>query len=518
MIDQSKAFDLIDHRYLFKILDHMNLGDRIVKSIRRIYRNASTNLAINDIFSHEIIIQRGIKQGCPLSMWLYTVAIEDLLIKIDKNDSIIGYKMNILDNQMVKSRAYADDVSIFTSDSDSITEVFNEFEKWGEYSGAEINLNKTKIIRNNCNINQDIFKYVVNEAKLLGIVINKNGISRTNLSNTLEKIKKAIFLWSGCKLDILQRVTALKTFILSKLWYILNFIHLDKDLLKLIERLSFNFIWGSKREFIKREQLTKEKKEGGINMINIKAKCDAIKVRFFLEFLSNHKRIEYQFGIKCFKFEIREHLDNFNNIPLELNVPSFYKNILKAYKNFENINKGKDIYNQDGEPLPLKEIYSIINKQFNKFSAIEMTSKIQNWKKIFEDINLKDLPSKFRSLNYKILYNGLSTMDKFKHENAIKCFLCNKKKENIKHLFGECETVNNAVKAYNSELLDNNNENNFEIFTKNIKLKKNQIIIMSKIKYIVWQVRNIIKNDGNIVNIKNFLISKFENFSDNDHG
>ena len=147
-----------------------------------------------------------------------------------------------------------------------------------------------------------------------------------------------------------------------------------------------------------------------------------------------------------------------------------------------------------------------------------MTSKIQNWKKIFEDINLKDLPSKFRSLNYKILYNGLSTMDKFKHENAIKCFLCNKKKENIKHLFGECETVNNAVKAYNSELLDNNNENNFEIFTKNIKLKKNQIIIMSKIKYIVWQVRNIIKNDGNIVNIKNFLISKFENFSDNDHG
>ena len=89
LIDQSKAFDLIDHRYLFKILDHMNLGDRIVKSIRRIYRNASTNLAINDIFSHEIIIQRGIKQGCPLSMWLYYVAIEDLLIKIDKNDSII---------------------------------------------------------------------------------------------------------------------------------------------------------------------------------------------------------------------------------------------------------------------------------------------------------------------------------------------------------------------------------------------------------------------------------------------
>ena len=65
---------------------------------------------------------------------------------INNNNEINGYSLNILNNKEIKCRAYADDVNLFTKDSHSIYNIFYEFELWGQYSGAEINKDKTKII------------------------------------------------------------------------------------------------------------------------------------------------------------------------------------------------------------------------------------------------------------------------------------------------------------------------------------------------------------------------------------
>jgi hypothetical protein len=70
-IDQKKAFDNIDHSYLFKLLKHVNIGKNLFSSIYLLYTNSYSRLYINDVLSEEIHIKRSIKQGCPLSMWLY---------------------------------------------------------------------------------------------------------------------------------------------------------------------------------------------------------------------------------------------------------------------------------------------------------------------------------------------------------------------------------------------------------------------------------------------------------------
>ncbi len=56
--------------------------------------------------------------------------------------------------------------------------------------------------------------------KILGVEFNSRGISENNLENIIERIEKSVFIW----MSVIDRIIACRTFILSKLWYLANFI------------------------------------------------------------------------------------------------------------------------------------------------------------------------------------------------------------------------------------------------------------------------------------------------------
>jgi hypothetical protein len=97
-------------------------------------------------------------------------------------------------------------------------------------------------------------------------------------------------LWNGIRFNLIDKITVLRTFGLSKLWYLLNFITLDEKEIKNIESLSFNYIWGNKVETIKRDTLIAEFKDGGLNMISIRAKINMIVIRNLLYIKLNMDR------------------------------------------------------------------------------------------------------------------------------------------------------------------------------------------------------------------------------------
>lgn len=123
-IDQKKAFDSIIHAYLFKFLKYVNIGSKLTSIIVNLYNDSVTRLDINDSLLEEIKVKRSIKQGDPLSMWLYILSLQELIISIKIIPSIIGYKINILNNKETKIRAYADDIGGTLLDDNSIRELF----------------------------------------------------------------------------------------------------------------------------------------------------------------------------------------------------------------------------------------------------------------------------------------------------------------------------------------------------------------------------------------------------------
>ncbi len=96
---------------------------------------------------------------------------------------------------------------------DSIKELFNEFEKWRKFSGREKNRSKTKILNINGIIDKELEHLCVDEMRVLGVHFDRNGISCLNIKEVFNKIDICLYLWNFKQFDIMQRITALKTFI-----------------------------------------------------------------------------------------------------------------------------------------------------------------------------------------------------------------------------------------------------------------------------------------------------------------
>ena len=81
--------------------------------------------------------------------------------------------------------------------------------------------------------------------------------------NCKKKIENTLNLWNGLRFNMIDKVTVIRTFGLSKPWYLLNFITIAEQDIKDYKRLTFNYILANKVETIKSETIMSEFKAGG---------------------------------------------------------------------------------------------------------------------------------------------------------------------------------------------------------------------------------------------------------------
>ena len=91
---------------------------------------------------------------------------------------------------------------------------------------------------------------------------------KINFDERLVKLKKVLNLWSGRHLTILGRIAIIKTLALSKLVYNCSVLEVPADFAKMVNSITFPFIWNFKPDKIKRNSLTGPISKGGLNMVN----------------------------------------------------------------------------------------------------------------------------------------------------------------------------------------------------------------------------------------------------------
>ncbi|MGH0162989.1 UNVERIFIED_CONTAM: hypothetical protein FKN15_061389 [Acipenser sinensis] len=117
-LDQEKAFDRVDHGFLFRTLEAFGFGPVFISYIKMLYSNIFSLVKMNNCLSQPFPVQRRIRQGCSLSGMLYAISIEPLLHQL--RERLAGLAIPALPSaQPVRLSAYADDLNVFvTSDKD----------------------------------------------------------------------------------------------------------------------------------------------------------------------------------------------------------------------------------------------------------------------------------------------------------------------------------------------------------------------------------------------------------------
>ena len=81
-LDQEKAFDRVDHAFLMGVLTRFGFGPSFRRWVSIFYSNVFSRIICNGRLTDPIFLERGVRQGCPLSPLLYVLVSEVLSTQI----------------------------------------------------------------------------------------------------------------------------------------------------------------------------------------------------------------------------------------------------------------------------------------------------------------------------------------------------------------------------------------------------------------------------------------------------
>ena len=141
-VDFRKAFDSIDQRWLFRVLQKMNFLTNFMQIINSLNNNANVKVLVNGYQTKNIPIQKGVRQGDPLSLYSFLLAVEPLVATINNNQKIEGLGKGRKRN--IKCPSYADDQTLTLLGSHSVALAFETIQHFSEATGLKLNIQKTQ--------------------------------------------------------------------------------------------------------------------------------------------------------------------------------------------------------------------------------------------------------------------------------------------------------------------------------------------------------------------------------------
>ena len=107
-----------------KCLEATNFDPHLRQWVNVFYHNIYSCFVNNGHASESFLLERGVRQGCPLSGMLFVIAIEVLAQKIRRSKMIKGIEFEYNGSQEIKLSQYADDTTALLSDSESVMQLF----------------------------------------------------------------------------------------------------------------------------------------------------------------------------------------------------------------------------------------------------------------------------------------------------------------------------------------------------------------------------------------------------------
>lgn len=268
-LDAEKAFDSVEWRFLWNVLQRFNFGPRFISWIKMLYSHPTARVHTNGQLSPPFSLERGTRQGCPLSPGLFALAIEPLAILLRTSPELGGIKVGPLTERL---SLYADDALLYLPDaSTSLSSALEIINQYGSFSGIRINWSKSIIFSLSPglpDVDPSSPLVLVSKFRYLGIEVQRdpNMYLIDNVYPILHQLTARCQAWRSLPLSPVGRVNLLKMMFLPKFLYVFRNtpVLIPKSFFDKLEQVVSSFVWGGSAPRVARTTLQLPLTMGGL--------------------------------------------------------------------------------------------------------------------------------------------------------------------------------------------------------------------------------------------------------------
>ena len=342
-LDQRKAFDNVDHTYLFNTMKSMGFGDFFISCIKLLYNDAEGLIKVCGSLTAPFPIEKGIRQGCPLSGLLYSIAIEPFLHLLRQRLDNYNFPLPNNTGAYVSVSAYADDISIFVTADEAFDIIQDVYSTFSKSSAACLNYVKSQGLWVGSwtrRIDKPLgFKWNNEGLLFLGVHLGvSNNYVNHNWTKCKEELSKTLSRWSTLSrnLSFKGKILVANQLAASKIFHCLAILSPPHQILSELQDMLVNFIWSNKRHLLKKQLLFQECDKGGLGLASLQARTLTFRMSFLQRFLSLCSHPAYDlcsYNLQKYKhlhFDFQLFLMNLEP-KFYYSLPYFYSDILSAW-------------------------------------------------------------------------------------------------------------------------------------------------------------------------------------------
>ena len=294
-LDFARAFDSVAWDYLFELLQRLGFPPRWRDWLATLLSTASTRVLLNGTAGPSIKHRRGLRQGDPLSPFLFDLAIDPLHRLLERATNL-GILLPLPAREAtIRVSLYADDAIIFVNpDRPELLRMLDVLNLFGQASGLVINPHKCAVAPIRCqDVDLDALLHGFDGVRAsfpisyLGLPLALGRLRMVHLQHIIDRAHGKLASWKSNLLNCGGR-RALTASVLDALSiFTLTTLRVPKKLLKLLDRIRRRFIWGLEEQDaaggkckVRWQLVCSPKDYGGLGILNLEAFSRALRMRW----------------------------------------------------------------------------------------------------------------------------------------------------------------------------------------------------------------------------------------------